>query len=79
MYPNTPICQSCGMPMLKAEDFGSSDYCKYCYKDGQFTNPDITMEQMIERLLPFAAQMGISEEDARKTGFASLPKLKRWK
>jgi len=79
MDSNTPICQSCGMPMLKAEDFGSGDYCRHCYNNGQFTNPDISIEQMIERLLPFATKMGMSEDTARKMGHKTLPKLKRWK
>ena len=65
--------------MFKTYDFGSSDYCQYCYKDGQFTNPDITMKQMIERLLPFASKMGMSEDKARKTGHKTLSKLKRWR
>lgn len=37
-------CQSCGMPLVKAEDFATnkdgtpmSEYCIYCFKDGDFT------------------------------------------
>jgi hypothetical protein len=36
-------CQSCGMPLVKAEDFATnkdgtpmSEYCIYCFKDGDF-------------------------------------------
>ena len=36
-------CQSCGMPLVKAEDFATnkdgtpmSEYCIYCFKDGVF-------------------------------------------
>jgi hypothetical protein len=39
-----PFCQSCGMPMTKPEEFGTTaggwrqnDYCTHCYKDGEFT------------------------------------------
>ncbi|KXT40688.1 hypothetical protein HMPREF2531_05235 [Bacteroides intestinalis] len=37
-------CQSCGMPLVKVEDFATnkdgtpmSEYCIYCFKDGAFT------------------------------------------
>jgi hypothetical protein len=78
MNTNTPFCQSCGMPMNNPEDFGNEEYCCYCFKDGVFTLPDITMEQMIEKLVPFALQMGMTEDQARKMGYENLPKLKRW-
>ena len=42
--PNTPFCQSCGMPLtdeglLGTEKDGAKapDYCIYCYKDGERT------------------------------------------
>ena len=49
------FCQSCGMPMQAAGDFGteadgsaSADYCVYCYKNGAFTEA-CTLEQITER------------------------------
>ena len=37
------ICQSCGMPITSNEQLGTNkdgsinmDYCKYCYKNGEF-------------------------------------------
>jgi len=55
MQPEGKFCQSCGMPLIKKEDHGteadhtqSEKYCHYCYKDGKFTGPDITQEEMIE-------------------------------
>lgn len=74
---NLPICQSCGMPMEKPEDFGSADYCSFCFKDGAFTH-NLTLPEMIEHLVAFASQMGMPEENARKMASANLPKLKRW-
>ena len=48
------ICQSCAMPMNGESVFGTnkdgsknSDYCIYCYKDGQFLQ-QATMEEYIE-------------------------------
>lgn len=41
-FANTPICQSCGMPLTSPEQFGknadgtaNSDYCVYCCPDGE--------------------------------------------
>lgn len=81
-------CQSCGMPMGKAEDFGtekggvpSEEYCVYCRKDGAFT-ADCTMEQMIdfcvEHTPEMCQQMG-GKEEARRRMLAWFPTLKRWK
>ncbi len=47
-------CQSCGMPMKKDAQGGgsnsdgskSTEYCSFCYQDGQFTQPDFTAEEM---------------------------------
>lgn len=79
------ICQSCGMPMKIASDYGkkadgsqSYEYCKYCYQNGAFTQPDLTKEQMIEANIKFMVKFGMSEEEARALGTKLLPTLKRW-
>lgn len=42
---NNIICQSCGMPMLVSEHFGTrkggipdNEYCCFCFKEGEFTD-----------------------------------------
>ncbi len=81
--PKGPICQSCVMPMEKPEDFGTEadgsrneEYCRFCYRDGGFTDPDITMEQMINKLVGMATSMEMSEEQARAMANAVIPGLK---
>lgn len=78
-------CQSCGMPIHSEELAGTAangslvyDYCKYCYQHGGFTQPDITMEDMIRLSIPFLLQEGWEEEAARSMLSKSLPLLKRW-
>ena len=79
------ICQSCGMPMT--EDFygtnqdGSknSEYCKYCYVNGAFHNPDETLEGMINVCVPYMVEQGMPEKDARAQLNELLPQLKRWR
>ncbi len=84
------ICQSCGMPMNAAEQFGSNadgsqnqDYCVYCMKDGKFT-VEATMDEMIEHNLQYLGEFNkdsekqFSAEEARAEMKAFFPQLKRW-
>jgi hypothetical protein len=81
------ICQSCGMPMRKNEDFGTDtdgtrngEYCHFCFKDGSFIDVGITMEQKIEKLVEIAfAKMQIPKEQARAQALKIIPTLKRWR
>lgn len=85
--PQVSICQSCGMPMQNERDFGTNEdnskneeYCHFCFKNGDFTDSGITMEQKINQLVEIAvAQMNMTEMDAREMAEKILPTLKRWK
>jgi hypothetical protein len=54
------MCQSCGLPFneehahfIAIEPDGSkSIYCTNCYKDGKFIDPDLSMEELIEMVVP---------------------------
>lgn len=79
-------CQSCGMPLNNEELFGSEkdgtkcrEYCAYCYKNGEFTQTDISLGQMTEYCVPFLQAQGMEEEQAREILKKILPTLKRWK
>jgi hypothetical protein len=44
------------MPLGRPEDFGTdqagfrvNDYCRHCFADGAFTDPDISMQAMLDR------------------------------
>ena len=69
------------LEMLGLEKDGSKseDYCKYCYANGQFVNPDQTMEEMVELCVPFMVEQGMDEASARESMGGVLPGLKRWK
>jgi hypothetical protein len=81
------ICQSCGMPMQKDEDFGTDadgtkngEYCHFCFKDGGFIDEGITMEQKIDKLVNIAvSQMNMTEAKARAQATEIIPTLKRWR
>ena len=49
-----PFCQSCAMPLDRAQDFGTdadgvrvNDYCRYCYAHGHFTEPKISEASIV--------------------------------
>ncbi len=39
-------CQSCGMPLKKDPNKEHEFYCSYCWKNNEFTDPNITLEGM---------------------------------
>ena len=82
---NGPFCQSCCMPLDKPEVFGTNAdggrndlYCHYCFQNGDFTTPDITMEEMLEKCVGIMEQMGLPQEIIEGTK-AYFPQLQRWK
>ena len=82
---NKNICQSCSMPLtdnnlLGTEKDGSKShsYCKYCYRDGAFLNPGLTIDQMSSFMKWKMKEMKMDDaliDNAVKT----LPFLMRWK
>ncbi|HVT86595.1 MAG TPA: zinc ribbon domain-containing protein [Chitinophagaceae bacterium] len=79
------FCQSCTMPIDKMEDLGtekdgskSSEYCKYCYQHGKFTDPDLTLEKMKIIVATQMKQMNLPQAVLQQS-LELLPRLKRWK
>ena len=80
-------CQSCGLPfneehrkkglIAKEADGSDSIYCIYCYKDGEFLNPNATAQDMIEIGVSLLAPK-IGEQAAREE-LSYIPALKRWR
>lgn len=80
------FCQSCGMPLSKDPNHGgiesdglkSPKFCSYCYVNGQFTKPDMNLEEMKSLVKGKMKEMGFP-------GFThwfftmNLPKLERWR
>ena len=84
--PLGPFCQSCSMPLAKPEDYGTdrsgyrvNDYCHFCYRDGAFIQPGITMEQMIDLCVVIMGRQGIMPAaEARALLTEVMPRKKRW-
>lgn len=85
--PEGQFCQSCGMPMEGAGDEGTNrdgtknkSYCHFCYSGGLFTEPDITVEEMIEKVVGIMKVMNLMpEEKVREAAGAFIPTLERWR
>jgi hypothetical protein len=79
-------CQSCGMP-LTPEFFGTNangtpnaDYCKFCYVNGAFVEPDLTLDAMIKKSVrQMMDELKFEEERAEVMANAVIPSLKRWR
>lgn len=81
------FCQSCGLPLVDASMLGTNEdgspnteYCIYCYKNGDFT-ADLTMEEMISTCVPFMLQAHpeLTSQEAHDMMRNVLPCLKRWR
>ena len=80
-------CQSCGMPLsrefgnygLLANGETSDEYCNICFKDGQFTQPKQTVEEMIASSIKnMTDEIGMPVEQATQLAHDFIPTLKRW-
>ena len=79
-------CQSCGMPLTKDPQKGGTNtdgtksvmYCSYCYNNGSFTQPDLTVNEMKVFCKTKLKEMGFPGFIA---GFfaSGIPRLERWK
>jgi hypothetical protein len=81
---NTHFCQSCSMPIddpalrgTEKDGSKSTEYCTYCYQNGAFVNPDMTLEQM-QSLVVEKMDDNKLPEDILEAAVARLPHLKRW-
>lgn len=82
-----PSCQSCGMPVFTSAEAGtekdgkeSSTYCVHCYKNGEFTEPDLTHEEMIQKGVPIiVGKFGVQQEKAEEMIRIFTSTLSRWK
>ncbi|EXJ14255.1 hypothetical protein D779_2926 [Imhoffiella purpurea] len=74
------------MPLKADPNFGgthqdgsiSSRYCSYCYRDGRFVNPEMTIDDMREHIIARLGERGYPRFVARFFTLG-LEKLDRWR
>lgn len=81
-------CQSCGMPIsgefgnygTQGDATAATDYCRFCFQEGGFTNPDQTLDEMVQSSVDFmTANLGFTVEKASEMSNEIIPGLKRWR
>ena len=78
-------CQSCGMPLdpgyfgTNADGSQNREWCFLCFKRGAFTQPEVTLEEMVERSIGHMTRhLGFNSERAKAVSHEIIPNLKRW-
>jgi hypothetical protein len=71
--------------MQRPEDFGTNadgsrndEYCHYCYQNGAFTDPNASMQEVIDISVAAMRRMHLPEHLIEMTK-QYIPMLKRWK
>ncbi|HET6864097.1 MAG TPA: zinc ribbon domain-containing protein [Candidatus Saccharimonadales bacterium] len=79
------ICQSCGMPMKDNAQRGtekgrgfSDKYCIHCYKEGDFTWKEATVEQMRTYCAGILVDQKHWPAFMARAATKNIPKLERW-
>lgn len=83
---NVIRCQSCGMPLgdgffgTEKDQSETQEFCKFCYQDGEYVQPDTTVEAMIQMSVDnMMTELEYDEAYARELASQFIPTLKRWK
>lgn len=78
------FCQSCSMPIDNLFDRGteangrySREYCKFCYQNGVFTEPDMSFDHM-KHVVEHQLQLMHAPKEVIQKALDALPALKRW-
>lgn len=57
----------------------TNEYCKFCYQEGIFVQPNLTVGAMIQMSIDnMVSELEMPEEKARQLAQEIIPKLKRW-
>jgi hypothetical protein len=79
------FCQSCLLPMVNPTMYGtnqdgstSKKFCCNCYKNGSFTAPEITLQEMEEKVKQVLQAQQIPQ-NVIDLSINYLPRLARWR
>ncbi|HRN95831.1 MAG TPA: zinc ribbon domain-containing protein [Candidatus Levybacteria bacterium] len=83
---NVIRCQSCGMPLgdgffgTEKDQSETQEFCKFCYQDGEYVQPDLQMEDMVQMSINNMVESeGMDLAQAESLANQFIPNLKRWK
>ena len=68
-----------GLFGTEADGSRTAEWCKLCYEKGQFTKPEMTMDEMITNSIKYMTKdPKVSDDQANVLVHAVIPQLKRW-
>ena len=78
-------CQSCGMPLSRDEQGGgtnadgtrSAEYCSHCFRQGKFTEPNLTATEMVAKVQALLSSRNMPPAVVQKLA-GTIPSLRRW-
>jgi hypothetical protein len=74
-----PIEESAGNFGTEADGSASDEYCSFCFRDGEFTNPHQTVDGMVASSVDFmTANLGFTVAEATELSNNVIRKLRRW-
>lgn len=57
----------------------NTEWCRFCYQQGAFTEPSLTVDEMVARSIEFmTSSLKYSKADAEQMSREVIPTLKRW-
>lgn len=78
-------CQSCGRSLgegrygTNADGSSTHEYCNQCYRQGRFAEPELTLQQMVDRSITrMLRESHVAYEDVRQFAERMIPELQRW-
>lgn len=74
-----PLDTSAASSGAEGDSTPVSEYCMFCYKDGAFTDPNQTVDGMVQSSIDFmTANLGFAREQATQMSNDVIRGLKRW-
>lgn len=62
-----------------ADETPNTEYCKFCFFDGHFTEPDLTLPEMIARSREqMITELDFAPDRADELTANTIPQLARW-
>ena len=75
-----PLSETFGNLGTNQDGSNSFEYCAFCFKAGEFTNPNQTLSEMIQSSIEnMTSDQNMPVEQATELANSFIPALGRWK
>ena len=74
-----PLSEEFGNLGTNADGSKTEEYCSFCFSGGNFTNPNQTLEEMIQSSIEnMTGDLNMPVEQATELANSFIPTLRRW-